>query len=149
MYENCLTPFKALSYSHNLNEGHLADQKAVKLSTYGILFIGCPHQGGTSAGMATILARMASVATPTNTKVLQHLQRSSELLQEQQDRFLSISRDFVIKFFYEVYKTKVPGYGHVHVGYLSPVVVIFLLIICPCRLSPKIQQSYRARPMPR
>lgn len=75
------------------------------MSTYGIIFMGTPHQGGHGVQMGKLLANVASVFVATNTRLLQHLEYASESLQQQLSLYTSISNCFVTKFAFEIYET--------------------------------------------
>ena len=68
--------------------------------------MGTPHQGGTGVQLGKLLANIASVFIAADTRLLQHLERDSEWLQQQLGQYGLISGDFVTKFAYEVYKTR-------------------------------------------
>ena len=66
---------------------------------------------------------VASVFVYTNTKLLENLRQSSDMLQRQLEQYAPISGDFITKFAYESYPTPLP------VG--SPLLVsIFLHFQC-------------------
>jgi hypothetical protein len=88
-------------------QGHLEAHHAIRLSTYGLFFLGTPHQGTDKASWGEILVSVASVFIHTNQNLLQHLGRDSEWLQQQLVQFASISNDFVTKFGYEAYPTPI------------------------------------------
>jgi hypothetical protein len=100
---------KALIKSSFATQSHLPDYRAIELSTYGILFLGTPHQGADGVDMASCLLRIQSIYMQTNDAILQHLRRDSEFLQSQISLYASISGNFETKFFYEVYPTQVFG----------------------------------------
>ena len=83
--------------------GNLEDYKAIKLSTYAVLFFGTPHQGAPSASWGKLLANVLRVvrAGHVNEAVLGHLEGNSEWLQQQLSQYTFIGSDFVTKFFYE------------------------------------------------
>lgn len=56
--------------------------------------------------LGKILINVASVFVAADDKLVKHLERDSEWLQQQNGQFGSISGDFVTKFVYEVYKTR-------------------------------------------
>lgn len=92
------------------------DQKAVKLSTYGINFVGTPHQGGNGVGIGKVLINVVSAVKYTSQNAVQHLAKHSEWLQDLQSRYLAISSDFETVCYYETYDTPLPGYGHMLVS---------------------------------
>ncbi|XXH00698.1 hypothetical protein Hte_007048 [Hypoxylon texense] len=99
----------ALIHSNATHAGHLSHHRPVKVSTYGILFMGTPHSGGEGVTMGQIAQSVASIFVHTNDRVLQHLQKQSEWLSKQKDDYASIMRDFVTKFGWEVYATPLFG----------------------------------------
>ncbi|KAF7551743.1 hypothetical protein G7Z17_g4777 [Cylindrodendrum hubeiense] len=95
----------ALIHSDAARQGALLEQRSIKLSTYGILFMGTPHQGGNGVQLGRVLANVASVFIAADDRLLKHLERDSEWLQQQLGQYGPISGDFVTKFAYEEYKT--------------------------------------------
>lgn len=96
---------QALIHAYSTHRNHLPGHKAIDLSTYGILFLGTPHQGSESASMAKLFFNILSVVKQTNDALVKHIQKDSEALQLQLSRYLSISAQFDTKFFYESYPT--------------------------------------------
>lgn len=68
--------------------------------------MGTPHQGGSSVHFGKLLVHVASLFVAADTRLLQHLERDSEWLQQQLDHYRPISGDFVTKFAFEVYETR-------------------------------------------
>ncbi|KAK4044690.1 kinesin light chain [Parachaetomium inaequale] len=95
----------ALIHSDAARQGALADHRSIKLSTHGILFMGTPHQGGNGVQLGRVLANVASLVMPANDRLLKHLERDSEWLQQQLGQYASISNDFVTKYAFEEYET--------------------------------------------
>ncbi|RYO22803.1 hypothetical protein AA0113_g12761 [Alternaria arborescens] len=95
----------ALIHSDAARRGALEEHRAVKLSTYGILFMGTPHQGGSGVALGKLMVNVASVFVAADDRLLQHLERDSEWLQQQLGQYGPISSDFVTKFAFEEYKT--------------------------------------------
>ena len=108
IYTNKIT-CKALVHAHLASKENLFSHKAVALSTYGIIFLGTPHQGTQSAELASILLNIQAITRPVNDALVKHLSRNSEALEQQLSQFVSISKDFVIKFGFETYPT--PYFG--------------------------------------
>jgi hypothetical protein len=98
-------PSQALIHSDAARTGALHEHRAVKVSTYGILFLGTPHQGSSEAHLGRLLANIASLFVPATDGILKHLERDSEWLQQQLSQYAPISSEFVTKFAYEEYKT--------------------------------------------
>ncbi|KAG9656867.1 hypothetical protein KCU64_g5581, partial [Aureobasidium melanogenum] len=96
----------ALIHSDAARHGALHEHRSIKLSTYGILFMGTPHQGGNGVQLGRILANVASLVVAADDQLLKHLERDSEWLQQQLlGQYAPISNDFVTKFGYEEYAT--------------------------------------------
>ncbi|KAG9233416.1 P-loop containing nucleoside triphosphate hydrolase protein [Amylocarpus encephaloides] len=91
----------ALIHSDSTRSGHLYHHKSIKTSTYGIMFMGTPHQGGEGVAWGKRLVNVASIFVKTNDKLLNILERDSEILQQQLAQYNSISGDFETKFAYE------------------------------------------------
>ena len=53
------------------------------------------------------MLNVASIFMPADDKILKHLERDSEWLQQQLGQYAPISRDFVTKFAYEMFPTPV------------------------------------------
>ena len=96
---------QALIQAHNTHKGHLFEHKSIELSTYGVLFIGTPHQGSDSASMAKILFSIQRLFWETSDVMVKHIMRDLEELDRQLSQYLSISGQFVTKFFFESYCT--------------------------------------------
>lgn len=94
----------ALLHSNMGKPGNLERQTAIKLSTYGILFLGTPHQGGEGVDRLKILVSLLSHFTQTNHKIIDRIMPNSEWLQEHQSAYNSISQEFETVFFYETWK---------------------------------------------
>ena len=87
---------------------HLEHHRSIKISTCAIIFLGTPHQGGDGVVWGERLLTVASVFVHTNTKILENLRQSSELLQHQLEQYAPIGGDFITKFAYETYPTPLP-----------------------------------------
>jgi hypothetical protein len=96
---------QALIHSDSARPGALKHHRSIKLSTYGIIFMGTPHQGGSGVALGRLLVDIASVFIPTDNRLLRHLERDSEWLQQQLGQYGPISSEFVTKFAYEEYPT--------------------------------------------
>ncbi|KAI5845888.1 hypothetical protein DFP73DRAFT_594082 [Morchella snyderi] len=98
---------EALIYSNSTNMNNLEHHKDIKISTYGILFFGTPHQGvtnldGNLSGIVPWRAK-GSRASIKNT-ILRDLEENSNAIQKQLTEYKNISKDFVTKFLYETYR---------------------------------------------
>src|SRR4029077_140257 len=96
---------QALIHSDSARAGALEHHRSIKLSTYGIIFLGTPHQGGDTVALGRLLVNIASVFVPADHRLLQHLERDSEWLQQQLGQYGPIGTEFVTKFAYEEYPT--------------------------------------------
>lgn len=67
--------------------------------------MGTPHQGGNGVQLGKLLVNVASVFVAADDRLMKHLERDSEWLQQQLGQYGPISNDFVTKFAYEAYKT--------------------------------------------
>ncbi|KAF2198403.1 hypothetical protein GQ43DRAFT_163670 [Delitschia confertaspora ATCC 74209] len=95
----------ALIHSDAARKGALEDHRSIKTSTYGIVFMGTPHQGGSGVQLGKILVNVASVFVAVDDRLMKHLERDSEWLQQQLGQYQPISGEFVTKFAYEEYPT--------------------------------------------
>lgn len=69
------------------------------------MFMGTPHQGGEGVAWGKRLVNVASIFVKTNDKLLNILERDSEILQQQLSQYNSISSDFETKFAFETKPT--------------------------------------------
>lgn len=96
---------KALIHSNMATVSHNEHLKGIKLSTYGILFFGTPHQGGNDISWGKRLVEVASVFLHTSNALLNHLEKDSEWLEIQLEQYKSISADIFTIFCFESYPT--------------------------------------------
>jgi hypothetical protein len=89
-----------------LHNEHL---KAIKLSTYGVMFFGTPHQGTDSASWGKVLVNVASIFQHASTALLEHLERDSEWLEMQLEQYNSISSEIFTIFCFESRPTPLPA----------------------------------------
>jgi hypothetical protein len=69
------------------------------------MFMGTPHQGGKGVALGRLMVNVASVFVAADDRLLRHLERDSESLQQQLGQYAPISGDFVTKFAFEEYAT--------------------------------------------
>lgn len=69
------------------------------------MFMGTPHQGGNGVAIGKLMINVASVFVAADDRLLRHLERDSESLQQQIGQYGPISGDFVTKFAFEEYVT--------------------------------------------
>ena len=96
---------QALIHSDAARRGALEEHRSIKTSTYGVVFMGTPHQGGNGVQLGRLLVNVASLFVAADDRILRHLQRDSEWLLQQLGQYGPISGDFVTKFAFEEYKT--------------------------------------------
>ncbi|RYO93500.1 hypothetical protein DL764_007993 [Monosporascus ibericus] len=101
----------ALIHSDTARQGALHEHRSIKVATHGIIFMGTPHQGGNGVQLGRLLANVASLFVAADDRILQHLERDSEWLQQQLGQYGPISGDFITKFAYEEYETPT-AFGH-------------------------------------
>ncbi|KAI9761617.1 MAG: hypothetical protein M1840_001757 [Geoglossum simile] len=95
----------ALIHSNMATVSHNEHLKAIKLSTYGIIFFGTPHQGANYTSWSKLLVNVASIFQQTNTDHLRHLEKDSHWLETQLEQYKPISADIFTIFCYESYPT--------------------------------------------
>ena len=83
----------------------MQDRRDIRVSTYGILFMGTPHQGSEGVTWGVLARNLVSIFTNTNKEILEHLAKNSEWLEYQQALFLPISDQFKTIYLYETYPT--------------------------------------------
>lgn len=69
--------------------------------------MGTPHQGGSGVNFGELMIKVASIFVKADDKILKHLERDSEWLQQQLSQYGPITKDFVTKFAYETYPTPI------------------------------------------
>ena len=104
-------PGQALVYSANRTGKPIQHVHSIYVSTFAILFLGTPHDGGTnkvklaSATRRMIGAVVSSKVVDTNGQLLDALGRGSEALQNITDMFVPLMKHFRVFFFWEQEKT--------------------------------------------
>ena len=116
---NATDRLQALIYSNDAIIEHNEHLKAIKLSTYGVVFFGTPHQAGTYVSLAELWVNVVSVYQHTNTTLLQHLERDSEWLEQDLERFNPVGADIFTVFCYESYPTKLKAGPSLVVSFLD------------------------------
>lgn len=86
---------------------HFPRNKALVLSTHGIIFCGVPHQGSNGVSEAKVLLNAGSVFTNTTTNIVRILEPGNEVLRRQRDEFTGIAGDFYTVGLFETEKTPV------------------------------------------
>ena len=91
--------------SNSCNPTYLEHNKALILSTHGIIFCGVPHQGGNGVSEGKILLNASSVVTSTTTNIVRILEPGNEVLRTQRDSFTPISGQFYTVPLFETERT--------------------------------------------
>lgn len=134
-------------HSDAARQGALEEHRSIKLSTYGIFFLGTPHQGGNGVHLGELMLKVASIFVRVDDKILKHLERDSEWLQQQLGQYGPINRDFVTKFAYETYPTRIALGKTLLVSKDHYIVVKYVLIML--RWYHRLRQSFRVLQMRR
>ncbi|KAF2252190.1 ribonuclease-like protein p/mrp subunit [Trematosphaeria pertusa] len=101
---------RALAYSASRTSKLVAHLHSIFVSTFGILFLGTPHNGSSKANLASTSRRMISALTPSKVvdsqgQLVDALAEGSEILQNITDMFVPLMKNFRIYFFWEQQKT--------------------------------------------
>ncbi|KAF4489644.1 hypothetical protein CGGC5_v004165 [Colletotrichum fructicola Nara gc5] len=99
---------EALLNSYMADIDHLEEQKSIELSTYAVMFLGTPHRGSEGARLAKVLTTILSIFSHTNIKPLHQMESDGEWVEELQERYNSISKNFKTVFFYETLAMPIP-----------------------------------------
>jgi len=121
----------ALIISQNTDVGRLERRKSIRLSTYGIVFMGTPPQA-TGATLGNLFFKVASLGIKTNQGFIQDLKRDCDLLEDQMQSYLPIGDDFDTICCYETRSTPP----------LSETVVPYACAVVPGAPSIAIQQNH-------
>lgn len=124
------------------NNEHL---KAIKLSTYGVMFFGTPHQGTDSASWGKVLVNVATLYQHTNKAILNHLERDSEWLETQLEQYKAISSDIFTIFCYESCPTALPAGRSMVVGDSNRTIVAPTTDMHAAGLKSVCSRSWNAR----
>nr|CDP29941.1 Putative protein of unknown function [Podospora anserina S mat+] len=105
---------RALLYSNDVRAHHQEDFRSVFVSTYGIIFLGTPHNGSDIAIWGRVLQAMSEVAIPrklfeTQSVLLKALKKDNEGLQEINSHFLDVYQRFRIQMVHEGHTSDVKG----------------------------------------
>ncbi|KAF8522729.1 hypothetical protein BU17DRAFT_44365, partial [Hysterangium stoloniferum] len=112
----------ALIHAHTTHNKHLPTHKAVEVSSYGIIYLGTPHQGVDLTSWTKSLFRSLSNTIQTGDLITKHLGLHSETLQQQIAQYNAISSRYHTIFCYETYGTVSDGSLMDHVPTFSAVV---------------------------
>ncbi|KAF8507943.1 hypothetical protein BU17DRAFT_57063, partial [Hysterangium stoloniferum] len=112
----------ALIDANLASKRHLPDHQAIADSTYGIVFLGTPHQGIDHTKWTHSLLTYLSINRQTEDPMLKNLGLHSEALQQQLTQYAPISVKYHTIFCYEMYPTVSPGGSLTYVPAISAVV---------------------------
>ncbi|KAJ5494100.1 hypothetical protein N7463_010187 [Penicillium fimorum] len=105
---------RALIYSRSLSSEKTEHLRSVYVSTFGILFLGTPHNGSDIAKWGLLLQNICSAVFPkrfmeTSPQLVKALRTNNETLQHINSLFVDIMGRFHIYFFHETQSTDVRG----------------------------------------
>ncbi len=104
---------RALSYSFNITDAKLEQQRSIYVATYGIIFLGTPHNGSDLAKWGSFFESLASIAPKrildSQSQLVDALKTQSETLQNINRYFESIMTRYSMLFCHEGKPTSVKG----------------------------------------
>ncbi|KAK2015395.1 lipa and NB-ARC domain-containing protein [Colletotrichum eremochloae] len=105
---------RALLYSNDVRAKNQEDVRSIFISTYGIIFLGTPHNGSDMAAWGLVLQRMADAIAPrkvfeSEPILLKTLKKENEMLESINNHFLDVYQRFQIHMAHENHKTDVKG----------------------------------------
>lgn len=105
---------RALELSYDLTSKNADDNRSIYVSTYGVIFLGTPHNGADAAKWGLILQGMVNALVPkkimeTEAQMIKTLQTNNETLQNINLHFLDIYQRFKICMVHEQEKTDLKG----------------------------------------
>lgn len=105
---------RALELSNDLQSKNADDNRSIFVSTYGIVFLGTPHNGADPAKWGLILQGMVTALVPkkimhSESQLVKTLQSNNETLQNINLHFLDIYQKFKICMVHEAAPTDLKG----------------------------------------
>lgn len=105
---------RALELSNDLTSKNADDNRSIFVSTYGIIFLGTPHNGADPAKWGVILQGMVSALVPkkimhSESQLVKTLKANNETLQNINLHFLDIYQKFKICMVHEAMPTDIKG----------------------------------------
>lgn len=97
---------RCLIHSRATRHSHTERTRSIYVSTYGVLFLGTPHNGSDLAKWGTLLERISSVVLPkkffdSSPQLVEALKTNNETLQNINRLFIEIIGRFHVYFFHE------------------------------------------------
>lgn len=97
---------RCLIYSRSVRHSHTERTRSIYVSTYGVLFLGTPHNGSDLAKWGSLLERISSAVLPkkffdTSPQLIQALKTNNETLQNINRLFIEIHNRYHLYFFHE------------------------------------------------
>ena len=97
---------RCLIYSRSVRNAHTERTRSIYVSTFGILFLGTPHNGSDLAKWGSLLERISSAVLPkkffdSSPQLVQALKANNETLQNINRLFIDIHKRFHLYFFHE------------------------------------------------
>jgi protein SERAC1 len=97
---------RCLIHSKNVRHANIERQRSIFVSTYGILFLGTPHNGSDIAKWGSLLERISHAVMPkkfmdSQPQLVQALKTNNETLQNINRLFIEIINRFHVYFFHE------------------------------------------------
>ncbi|KAE8161064.1 Alpha/Beta hydrolase protein [Aspergillus tamarii] len=105
---------RALIYCKNVSDAKIQHLRSIYVSTYGILFLGTPHNGSDIAKWGLLLQNICSAVLPkkymeSSSQLVKALRTNNETLQNINSLFADMMSRFHIYFFHETLSTDVKG----------------------------------------
>lgn len=97
---------RCLIHSKNVRHANIERQRSIFVSTYGILFLGTPHNGSDIAKWGSLLERISHAVLPkkfmdSSPQLVQALKTNNETLQNINRLFIEIIGRYHVYFFHE------------------------------------------------
>ena len=96
-------------YCASFGSNNLESLRAIKVSTFGVLFFGTPHSGANGVQVVEWLVRLSSIFMDVTSKHAKYICQGSDELGQLGQEYLPISHDFETIFFYETYRMPTIG----------------------------------------